>query len=134
MVGSGNECETHFLNVDLDLSAEQGLGSLIDFLRLHTSVLHDSPQQACFETLKSFDNIDDNVNEFIRILSLMDGRQRLDWQGCQHRTLNIGIKASTASHQAVFTLSKVTLSGVLDVGCDLAFTVYTTQADDNHFS
>lgn len=126
---SGN-FETRFLNVDLDIHAHEGLEALVKFFRPYTLLLHQSETEASFETLVDRDSIDDSVNDFIRILTSMKSKERVLWEKCESRILNVGIAAGCEPHAKVFDICNETMKSILKFGCTIRVTIYALSRSD----
>jgi hypothetical protein len=115
---------TEFLNVDLDLRSQSGLGALLEALEPAVIVLNETANSASVELIGEFTSLEDTVVHFISIIKEFSPAVNKIWNQCDFRTMNIGIQAGLGPHEAHFTLSSQAISLLASVHCEITFTVY----------
>jgi hypothetical protein len=116
--------QTEFLNVDFDISpAGSGL-ALVRALGATVIVLHKRKRFICLELARQPKSVDDAIQEFARLIEQLAAKARHVWDGCQSRTMNVGIRAGKRPHSAEFKLSQATIDALARIRADVVFTIY----------
>jgi hypothetical protein len=76
------------------------------------------------ELTEPYGSVEDTVSSFVNLIQSMSYREKLLWNKCDERTINIGIQAGTNPHEKCFSLSSGLLSSLARFKCDAVFTVY----------
>lgn len=118
--------QTHFLNVDLDIRARVGLPSLIKAMASSVVVLNHQPRRfLCVELAASQPkDIDEAVRSYFDLVELFGPSDRMIWDRCKSRTMNIGIQAAAAPYQAEFKISQDAVGMLGQMRAEIKITVY----------
>jgi hypothetical protein len=132
--GGAGEChgKSRFLNVDLDLHGTEGRDRLIaavgdDVVVLNRDQLHEMAF-AVLELREPPVSIDDAIRRFSEAIGNLLPDLCKVWNGLEKRTMNVGIEAGRLAHSTEFAVSENTLATLIELRCDLAFTIY--RADE----
>jgi hypothetical protein len=118
--------QTHFLNVDLDIRARVGLPSLIKAMASSVVVLSYQPRRFLCVELAAIQpkDIDGAVRSYFDLVELFGPSDRLIWDRCESRIMNIGIQAATAPYQAEFKISQDAVGMLGQMRAEIKITVY----------
>lgn len=117
---------TKFLNVDVDIYSNGNLSTLLKALEDHIIVLNHERASglASFEAAKQPKSIDAAILAFFKMIDSLPPRERLIWDNCKKRCMNIGVQCGQAPHGQEFYLSKKTITYLLALQAEVVFTVY----------
>jgi hypothetical protein len=123
------EC-TKFLNVDIDLHAESGLGPLLVALQPALLVLSEEQRRASLE-LASFqpESINEAVLEIFKIFQALPVHAQFAWMQCERRCFNVGIQAGSKPQQVTYCLSDDALESLRVMKGMLEITIYAPNTD-----
>ena len=118
------EAASCFQNVDLDLTFDGDIAPLILGFGSALTELHRREDFAVFE-LRGVQarGPDEAIEEYWRLVRALPAQARAAWNGCRHRTMNVGVNAPTG-HSVEFALSRESVERLHETGAELTFTVY----------
>jgi hypothetical protein len=118
---------TSFLNIDIDLRAQDGLDDLINHLGEAVFELHRSNGFAVLELAKERSSLEETIRNIVDLIRGLPPEAEALWKRCEHRGLNIGIQAGHEPYQALFVIPNELVRLVADAGFDIIFTVYAAR-------
>ncbi|HUM14022.1 MAG TPA: hypothetical protein VLT82_23940 [Myxococcaceae bacterium] len=119
-----DEAASCFQNVDLDLTFEGDISSLILGFGSALTELHRREGFACFE-LRDIQprRPDEAIAEYGRLVRALPPQARAVWNACRRRTMNVGVSAPSG-YSIDFAVSRESVALLHELGADLVFTVY----------
>jgi hypothetical protein len=120
---------TEFLNVDLDLRAQEGLDDLAEAFGASVIVMQRAAHLLSLEMNQPFSSVEETLLGWVSLVEKLPPRARELWDQCELRSFNIGILAGKSPHQAGFRISQRVVSLVSEIGSEIAITVYVYAAD-----
>jgi len=120
----------HYINTDSDLVATGDLTSLAVALsskglfQLHVSQHDDGLWYATFETGEQFDEPEQNIAAFLRVIETLDAASRSVWSACAMRAFNIGYETGDEPMGFQSRLATATLARAVAVGASIHITLY----------
>jgi hypothetical protein len=126
-MSSENKSVTEFLNVDLDIRAQDGLQTLLDALAPFVVVLNQTEKTASLELNESCSSLEETAAGLIEAVNSLPPEAKAIWERCELRSLNIGIQAGAEPQSSGFAISKETVSAIADARLEVVFTVYASR-------
>jgi hypothetical protein len=126
-MSSSPESNTGFLNVDLDLQAQDGLDDLVDALGASVIVLQSSAHRLSLEMAEPFSSVEETLRGWTSLVERLSPEARRIWERCEFRCFNIGIQAGKGPQQECFMISKRAVSLFAGLQADIAMTVYAPE-------
>jgi len=126
-MSSENKSATEFLNVDLDICAEDGLEPLLNAMAPSVVVLNRTAATASIELNEPHLSLEETVARLAELVNSLPPEARTIWGRCELRSLNIGIQAGAEPHSAEFAISTKTVSAIADAGFEVVVTVYASR-------
>ena len=123
-MSSKDRSVTEFLNVDLDISAQAGLETLLDAMASSVIILNQTAKTASIELSEGYSSLEETTVKLVELINSLSPEARTIWGQCERRSLNVGIRAGIEPHSSEFAISKETVSALTDAGFDVVFTVY----------
>lgn len=118
---------TRFLNVDLDLSAPNGLLPLVRALQPTLISLRASDKDVTLELAKQPEGVGEAIDGIAREVERLPASLRSIWDSCSTREMNVGLAAGREPHETHFLVPLASLSRLAAIGADLVFTVYGSK-------
>jgi hypothetical protein len=114
---------TEFLNVDLDLDAEEGIDELLEALR-PALVISRFSTRAGLELDLQPTSPEIAIRGLVTLVQKLPPDKRAIWDKAKVKSFNIGIQARANPHYTEFALPSEVLSLVHSISASIAFTVY----------
>ncbi len=122
-----------FLNVDLDLFADEDLSPLLSALAPRTFSLHAETSATRSEVHLELDgepaSADSGIASFVRLVMELPPDARALWDRARRKELNIGIDAPETRGPFELALEPGTLAQAASVGARVVVTVYGPTED-----
>ena len=115
---------TAFLNVDLDLHAQHGIGELLGYFGTSATVLNQTELFASIESTKNHDSLEEAIRNLIELIHTLPPEGRNVWNQCDYRRFNIGIEGGNEPHAAEFTISSEVVSLLAGIQAEMILTIY----------
>lgn len=124
--------ERFFLNVDLDIETAIEPLALVQALEPHAYALERPPGRASFELNSPVSprSPEPLICEFVRLVRLLPSDAREIWDRASRRVFDVGIQSLRQPFSESHSLSVETLRQVVEVGAEIAFTVYSLAQED----
>lgn len=121
-----------FLNVDLDLETEADPTPLIRALEPHAFSLERPPGRASFELVLPTGAMDPDplIRQFVPLIRGLPPAAREVWDRATRRVFDIGFQSRREPASATHLLTAAALREVVEIGAEIAVTVYALTAED----
>jgi hypothetical protein len=120
--------ESRFLNVDLDLRCQKGVGRLLKALGKRVRVHHAEETWAAVELAwPQPSSAEDAIERYAKLVRKLSAAGRAAWKRCESRTMNIGIEAGTEHRAGTYRLGRESLALIAELEADVLFTVYSAS-------
>ncbi len=121
--------EIHYVNIDLDLLASHPLEPLNQYLQskelIQMTYFKDNAEwKAWYEIYECKDSPEETMQIFWHALKNMPDDIRLIWDSCSKRAFNIAFDCGEGPWEYNQTLSKETLSRVVELNAEIIITIY----------
>ena len=123
------ERETHYLNVDLEISGRRDLQPLVDALAPHAFPLHvgfhNGRHRAALELSATFNKTADaTIQRLAAVVKSLPRGARQRWKDAERRDFNIGIQAGHQPYSFECPVGNAALRAAAALGARLVITVY----------
>jgi len=128
--------QIRYLNTDLDLQSEHDLTELGKAFEangafpLHLAQEDDGIWYAMIETDESFNDPEQNIDAFLKIIESLSSSIRSDWDGCRLREFNTGYDCGTEPRSYMHRWSHDLLARVVRAGASVAVTLYPLDSEE----
>src|SRR5574341_2109022 len=132
----GDNKQTEFLNVDLDVFSRERLTPFVNGLGKSFFVLHEGRWGRKYAAILELaaggssqrNNPDRLIRRMVTLLNKMPRTARSLWDRAQVKQFNIGIQAALKPHAFDIQIGQETLQEVAGLGARLIVTVYAAEA------
>jgi hypothetical protein len=114
-----------FLNVDFDLSSETSVREIVRLLEADLCVLHLEETSTTLELMGQPVSPEEAILQFAGIV-----RARVPpaiWEGCSRKVADVGVRLPRGVYQGRVRLSTQAMQALIELGMDLAMTVYEPE-------
>ena len=127
--------QTHFLNVDLELTTRGEIAPLLALWKKEIVVLRnsidDGVRTVWLEVVPEQRGVEQVLLCFLDMIEKFPDDVRELWNACEDRCFNVGIQAGSTPHDSTYSVSPHTLGRVAAAMARVAVTVYAPMPGGN---
>ena len=134
---NGDDSETHFLNVDLDIWSKKSLAPLVEAFGSGVFLLHEGWEDPLYGahlevcSMVARGGAEALIGQFVTMIEKLPPGARRHWNAAERREFNIGVQGSFKPHCYELRLKDSTLAAAARVRAGVVVTIYATG---KHFS
>jgi hypothetical protein len=121
---SNPEMTLEFLNVDLDIKASRAISGLLVALEKDVVFLQRLTNAATVELRSQPRDPSQAILRFAAIVARLPPKARAQWNRCQHRSMNIGLKIIGTEKRTKLELEFPAIQALISIESSVAFTLY----------
>ncbi|MGJ5207815.1 hypothetical protein [Bradyrhizobium sp. HKCCYLR20261] len=127
---TGENAETEFLNVDLDIAGEtDDLETLLNSIKSAVVVLNHVGRFASVELAEESGSLEETVTGLLDLICTLEPQAKSIWDRLEFRRANIGVQAASEPHAACFAISAKAVEQLAALRFEIVVTVYAPVTD-----